>query len=331
MSPNLIHPDLGNGLTNHQPMVASALRELGATKSHVARYNEMMSAKTKVVKNEGISIFSDEELAAYIGKQSNFAGIHRYLTEQQVTLGSRVMVNRYVPMLAEGISGAAFHAVIRLGHAVHDFNDEEIVSALAYWVWAFQQLPYPQNDVERDVPIADVIQHLVDDIPWVESRIDRPTITEEFEVVTEDFRYQQMRFKVTKNQITLDKLQRLAIAAFWMHDDFTLLHGVTGVQAVSRISLWLDDASVLLAPMWKGLVVAWLSKGLRWKDAPLPVKKPTLSLAEIKNLAAQGTRDHTVKLVAACLDQYPSTQNELYWYAAEREIMNDAQLKSLVG
>jgi hypothetical protein len=326
----LIHPDLGNGLTNHQPMVVSALRELGATKSHIVRYNQMMAEKTKIVTEDSTHIVDDTDLINLFGAEENYSGIHAYLSQQQQGLGSRGIVNKYVPMLADGISGAAFHPIIRLGHAVHDFNDEEVVAALAYWVWAYQTLAWPEADDASQGDMANVIEHLLDDISWGAERIGRPTITEEFDVVTQQPSYQLMRFRLKPDSVSYEKLRNLAIQSLWMHDDFTLLHGVTGVQAVGRINLWLDDKQCLLEPMWKGLVVAWLSKGLRWKNAPLPALDPQLSIEKLRVLAAHATRDHTIKLVAACLEQYRVTQDKIYWHVAEREVKNDNQLKLLI-
>ncbi len=333
MNTPLQHPDFGNGLTNHEPMVVSALKELGASTIHIARYQAMMAEKIRWVDSQAIAIENDNDLKSWLGKTQNYAGLHAYMESQQQRLGNRSLVNRYVPMLASGITGGALHPVIRLGHAVHDENDGEIVAGLAYWAWAYQSLPFPQADsgTGADVSLATVIEHLVDEVDWPTERINRPTITEEFAVLTALPAYQQLRFKKATAALSFDALRTMAISALWMHDDFTLLHGVTGMLAAERVSQWLDDKTLLLQPMWKALVVAWLSKGLRWKAMPATNSTPVLSLTQLKTLAAHGTRDHTVKLVAACLAYYQQTKNQLFWLVAEREVMNDAQLQPMIG
>jgi len=330
MTHTLIHPDFGNGLTNHEPMVVSALKELDATKAHIAHYQALMAEKTKPVTEPLINIRHDDELLLWLGKGQNYAGLHHYFAKQQAELGSRHLVNRYVPTLADGVTGGALHPLIRLGHAVHDDRNDEIVAALAYWAWAYQALPYPQADDERNVDVSEVLPSLLDDVHWPTSRIDRPTITDEFAVLVVMPAYQQLRFNANSASLSFEKLRSLSATALWMHDDFTLLHGVTGLLAAERVTKWLDDKSLLLRPMWKAIVIAWLSKGLRWRSLPLIDGEPTLSLSQIKTLAAHGMRDHTVKLVAACLENYRKTQDKLYWWIAQREVMNDAQLKLML-
>ena len=332
MTPILIHPDFGNGLTNHEPMVVSALKELGASKAHIERYQTMMAEKTQPVIEPAVTISDDNDLKSWFGKGENYAGLHQYFGEQQLRLSNRTLINRYVPMLADGVTGGALHPIIRLGHAVHDFNDGEIVAALAYWAWAYQVIPYPQSDseVETSEPLEKIVEHLLDGVEWPTERIDCPTITEEFAEVAAMQAYQQLRFYQPIAALSFEALQQLAISALWMHDDFTLLHGVTGMLAAERVTSWLDDKDVLLQPMWKALVVAWLSKGLRWRPMPNTQGEPNFSLPQIKTIAAHGTRDHTVKLVAACLENYQRTNNKLYWLVAEREVMNDAQLKPML-
>ena len=269
-------------------------------------------------------------MQSWFGKNENYAGLHRYFTQQLATLGARKLVNQAVPMLANGLTGGALHPLIRLGHAVHDQNNEEIIAALAYWAWAYQALPYPQGDEEQPMDITAVLSTLLDEKDWPTQRIGRPTITEEFATLVTLPTYSQLRFNATVDSLSWDSLRLLAINALWMHDDFTLLHAVTGVLAAERVTQWLTDKTVLLQPIWKAIVIGWLSKGLRWQTMPSSAGEPTLTLMEIKAIAGHAMRDHTIKLVAACLENYQQTQNALYWRVAEREVMNDAQLKEWV-
>ncbi|EAR09996.1 hypothetical protein MED297_07906 [Reinekea sp. MED297] len=311
-------------------MVISALRELGATKAHLQRYQALMAPKIRPMDAPECPIANDAQLLDWRGRRENYGGVFEYLSGQYQTLGLQPFLNHYLPMLAEGISGGAFHPLIRLGHAVHDRNDREVVAATAYWVWAYQALAYPSSDKPIAADPGDVLESLLNDQNWPEHPFEMPTITEAFEQVVNHPDYAALRFQITPDSLSFQRLNQLAIDLFWMHDDFTLLHGVTGMLAIGRVRRWLADERLLLEPMWRALVVAWLSTGLRWQPAEEPSSLPSLSLMQLRTLAAHGTRDHTVKLVAACLANFRKTERALYLHAAEREVLNDTQLQAMI-
>jgi len=315
------HPELANGLTNHEPMVVSALKELGASEWVVHRYQNHTAAKLQAITEPPTDISDDSVLQGWLGRQTNYSGLYRYFYQQTQSTDLRTLLNRYLPGLADGLTSRAFHPLIRLGHAVHDRNDEEIAAALAYWVWAYQPLPYPNQDQAADATPADVLPTLLKNVDWPEQRIDGgPLISDDFLGVTRLPAYQQLRFQLHLERLDLSALSQLAIRAYWMHDNFTLLHGVTGSLAIERLSTWLERPEVLLAPYWKGLVIAWLSTGLRWQEMEWPSQPPKLSVEQLRQKATQSTNDHSIKLVAACLSFYQHNGEMLYLHAAERAV-----------
>ncbi|MFG1497564.1 questin oxidase family protein [Saccharospirillum sp. HFRX-1] len=315
------HPELANGLTNHVPMVISALKELGASEQVIRRYQDLTAAKLQAITEPPTDISNDSVLQGWLGRQTNYSGLYRYFYQQTQSTDLHTLLNRYLPGLAEGLASRAFHPLIRLGHAVHDRNTEEVAAALAYWVWAYQSLPYPSADQPTDKTPADVFPTLLTAVDWPEHRIDGgPLISDDFLAVTRLPAYQQLRFQLHPQQLELSALRQLAIQAYWMHDDFTLLHGVTSSLAIERLSVWLERPEVLLEPYWKGLVIAWLSKGIRWREVAWPSEPPALSVDPLRQRATQSTNDHTIKLVAACLSLYQQSDDVLYLHAAQRAL-----------
>jgi len=319
------HPEYGNGITNHQTMVDSALKELGALDDHILAYANKMSLRTVISDEPYTAVTGMEDVIHWLGKRENYNGLVNYIRELVAAQGVEFTVNELVPVLAAGVSGGAMHPIIRLGHAVHDESEDEVIAALAYWAWAYQELAWPNSRVSAHSSLADVIKHLLDGVIWPDSRFDCATIAAEFEAVVASPTYPGLVFRVTPELLSIDSLEQIALAALWMHDDFTLLHGVISLHAARRISVWLDEPIILLEPMWKALVIAWLSKGLRWNNSTLPYS-PKLSIDQIRAIARQGMRDHTVKLVAACLDMYQRTGEVMYLAVAEREVLGDETL-----
>ncbi len=331
MTTQLSHPDLGNGLTNHQPMVISALKELGASQAHINRYTSQYQSRVKPVSDQFSPIDNDQALVALLGKQENYRGIFELFRTRLQQLGARQLVNTYIPLLAEGVAGGALHPIIRLGHAIHDNDDSEIIAALSYWVWTYQSLPWPENTKPKNRNPVAVIQTLLEGVNWpTEEELNGPMITAELDNVVAVPAYQSLSFELEEDVLTLPLLQKLSITLFWMHDDFTLLHAVTGVHALSRVAKWLDNPEILFAPIWKTVIVSWLTKNLRWQESAAVDGEPRLSLREIKTLAANAVDAHTVKLVAAALDSYEQTGNKLFWFAAERRIFSDTQTSQMI-
>lgn len=325
------HPELKNGLTDHQPMVLSALNELGASAEQQARYRQQMARKTQPLDEPATAIPDDTVLQGWLGRHDNYPGLYQYFYQQCQRLGVETVVRRYVPGLAEGLTSRAFHPLIRLGHAVHDHNEEEVAAALAYWAWAYQPLPFPEQDKPADRPPLEVLTTLLDGIDWPKKRLGGGgLISDEFVAVTRHRAYQQLRFRLSPAALDFDSLRSIVIHAYWMHDDFTLLHSVTGLLAAERISTMLNRTDALLEHFWKGVVLAWLSKGLRWKSIDWPRTQPERSLAELRYLAGNSSNDHTVKLVAACLDHYQRSLDVLFLHAAQRAVEKDPQLQSLL-
>jgi len=315
------HPELANGLTNHEPMVISALNELGASQTQLSRYRQQKRADLVPITEPATDISDDTVLHGWLGRNANYAGLYRYFHQQLQQAGLSAVINRYLPGLAEGLTSRAFHPLIRLGHAVHDRNSEEVAAALAYWVWAYQPLSYPKADQPANKTPAEVFPGLLSAVDWPEHRIDGgPLISDDFVAVTRLPAYQQLRFQLQPQQLEMNALRQLAIQAYWMHDDFTLLHGVTSSLAIERLSPWLERPEVLLEPYWKGLVIAWLSTGLKWREQAWPTEPPRLSVEQIRQRAMQSTNDHRIKLVAACLSLYQQSTDVLYLHAAQRTV-----------
>ena len=330
MTQPLTHPDQGNGLTNHEPMAVSALRELNAGDTHIAAFQQQYQPKVHPVSEPATTLHNDRDLQFWIGQHQNYPGLHAFFSQQLTRLGAQGVINRYLPLLADGVAGAALHPLIRLGHAVFDRNHNEIVAALAYWAWTYQALPWPANKTPLTKPPLEVIANLRQGQSWPsEAELDRPTITAEFNLVVSLPLYQLLAFQLSPDVLTLASLQELAITLFWMHDNFILLHAVTATQALGRIAPLLDEPKPLFAPLWKAIVIGWLVKDLHWQT-PTRAPEPSLALHRIQHLATQAANVHTIKLVAACLAAYRETGDSRYWLAAERRVCNDAQTRAIL-
>src|SRR6266542_4493271 len=139
-------PDLQNGMTSHAPMAAEALCALGrpeAVLPWMARYNRGMLPRPA----RGERIAEDNWRAA-LAQGHRCADWNAFLAEQLQDDPWRVVLERWVARLAPGISAAAAHGVIRVGHAVRSLAKREtplrigeLADALGYWAAHYQELP----------------------------------------------------------------------------------------------------------------------------------------------------------------------------------------------
>ena len=139
-------PGLANGNFNHAPMVAEALCALGrpdAVMPWVERYRERLVARGPV----GERIDAAEWRTA-LRQRDRFAAWSALFAEELREAMWREVLERWVARLAPGVSAAATHGAIRVGHAVRSLAAgetplrlAELADALASWASSYSELP----------------------------------------------------------------------------------------------------------------------------------------------------------------------------------------------
>src|SRR6266436_1834929 len=137
---------LTNGNSNHAPMVAEALCALGrpdAVMPWIERYRERLVARGPV----GERIDAAEWRTA-LGQRDRFAAWSALFAEELREAAWRAVLDRWVARLAPGVSAAATHGAIRVGHAVRALAEgespqrrSELADALASWAASYSELP----------------------------------------------------------------------------------------------------------------------------------------------------------------------------------------------
>ena len=139
-------PEFGAGYSNHGPMATEALVALGRGEeavpwvlSYRANLEDLPSPRQRL---------GDIGHQEALGRFDLFPEWLDLIRAQVTELGWRTAVARLVPTLAEGLSGAAMHGLIRTAHAVRALERwetperlEELSRALAYWAARYQALP----------------------------------------------------------------------------------------------------------------------------------------------------------------------------------------------
>ena len=145
------HPVYGNGFSNHLPMSLVALDQMGASEAQLKNYYSISSSRLNLRKTgsqDGAFNFTKEKL----GQKDLFEDFFLYFTRRLQDISTGGLLKEVIPVLMEGVGGAAFHPLIRLSYALVSNCKDEIAMSLAYWASEFLALgnshKYRQGSLE---------------------------------------------------------------------------------------------------------------------------------------------------------------------------------------
>ncbi len=138
--------ELANGNFNHAPMVAEALCAMGRAASvmpWIERYRGRLVARAPVGE-----LIRSAEWPGALGQRDRFAAWSALFAAELRDEAWREVLDRWAGRLAPGVSAAATHGVIRVGHAVRALAEGEspqrlgeLADALASWAASYSELP----------------------------------------------------------------------------------------------------------------------------------------------------------------------------------------------
>ena len=293
-------------LSNHLPMALVALSRLGATDDRLAgfaaRYQHRLAP---IPSSEPIATF-DEWLAAR-GRDGAYGALREYLERCVAADGVDATVRRHLPHLIDGLSGAAFHGIIRLAYALDAASGPRVAAGLAYLTEVHQPLGPRGVDVPRTedpvVALAAVAERASGGAPRTR------TIGERLRLVAAQPTFTGVADWLATDETTPSRLCAAAAALYAATDDFIALHGLTGSHAALVLAPFVEDRAALCAWWFQALAAAYLAIGAPdladpsgpvapWLDAP--AAWPTIAAA-----ATTSDDEHVVNLVytARTLDE----------------------------
>jgi hypothetical protein len=323
------HPEYRGGLCNHLPMTLIALDRMGASPARVQRFTTAYLKNMEPAPAPGTAI----EIAHWqdqLGKPGAYAEYLGFFRREVARLQARPAIRAYLPVLSRGIAAAAFHPLIRTAYGVIGDDAAEVAVGLAYW--AARYLPLPKQAAESgdavamppaEDPIALLAALRRDEELAFEPNPDA-LIDREFAEAASHPRFEAIVHSLTVDDLTFDKLRRAAALLYLATDDFSALHGVTGLHAARILSDFADDHRAFTTRLWRALLALYLALDRPALPDAVAVKK--LSDAElpdwnkILSTAVDSDDEHTIKLVFTCLDETRAGHGRLYRYLAARKV-----------
>jgi hypothetical protein len=302
-------PEYRDQLSNHLPMALHALHGLGADAARLheffGRYAQRFGDRCAPQPSPAVT-----DWARLIGQPEAYAALRASFEAALHEQGRDAVLGTAVPLLVTGVGGAAFHGLIRTGHAIEAGHDGELAAALAYWGWRWMPLaaaPAAGAALDADDWTAALMQKSAG---W---RSPAGLISRRMQDAQHSPAYQALAGRLRFAPDTLARLSAFAARRYAQTGNFTVLHMVTASRALRVVTPWLGAAPP--APVAQAFAAAWLASGA---GAAVAQAAPPRTWPEVVALALASDDDHVVKLVHACGDEAQVHGNGPWLAAATR-------------
>jgi hypothetical protein len=314
------------GLTNHLPMALFAKSELGAPPEELLRFAKRYQSRLQAigVANRDVTRATWERA---IGVPEAYPDLVRFFDDEIDALGVDVALRTYLPRLVSGLSGAAFHGVIRLSYALDLASPARVGAAMAYFAAnAMPLAPLKDASDATDDP-NEILRRLSSrgegmEVPALKM------ISDEMRWVAQQPEFSNIASSLAVGEDTPHRLAETALTLYASTDDFTALHGVTGMEALSRIRTYLDDSVSFDRFSFQALAAAYVSIGAPspWTDDRLSEFAVSTSLDHetVLQRAAESDDEHVAKIVFTTNRLAQTSARPLYDAVAERAVANDS-------
>jgi len=306
-------------------MALVAKAALGAEPDELSRFAKKYRSRLTMVDGSGHRLTSATWRRA-IGEPSAYGDLVNYFNGEVGEHGVDETLRRHLNHLVAGVAGAAFHGVIRLAYALDAEETRRVASGLAYLAASAVTLgPLEAGPVTTDDPES-LFDELARDERW-RSVTPARTIFEEMRRVASDPAFSRVVASLLLDEHTPRRLAAAALKVYASTDDFTALHGVTGLEALSKIRPYVDDAEQFDRFTFQALTAAYLSIG-----APMVFSRDQLdSLVErmalddstVRARAAMSDDAHVAKIVFTSTRLNESSGDPLYRAVAERAVLGE--------
>lgn len=311
----------GTRLSNHLPMALVALDRLGADGDRLTEFARRYVRRLVPVP-DGEAIATFDEWRAARGGRDVYGPARSYLEAQLASHGLDEVVRRHVVHLVDGLSGAAFHGIIRLAYALESTSDARVAAGLAY----LTQVHQPLGACGRADPVTDdpvVALRRVADLEGLRAASAAGNIGERMRAVAQRDEFRDVVDWLAVTEDTPARLVDAATALYAQTDDFTALHGLTGSHAIGVVARFVDDGAALCAWWFQALAAAYVTIGAPRLADPTAAVRPWLESPdtwdEIASSATASDDEHVIKLVYTARTLDATSSNPLLRAAAARQ------------
>jgi hypothetical protein len=314
-------PLYGNRLANHLPMALVALDRLGADAAAMRGFADRY-AQRLLPAGQGCAVLDPHD---YLGSSGDYPRFVRFFEERIRESGADAVLADWVPVLLPGLAASAFHAMIRLAYAIEAGVEGELAQALAYWASEYVTLPFSLDPAEGT--LDEIAARLR---ARVAGHVFKPgIIIDKMQEIAWHPALGGMAVQPAAAP-ALRAIAQFGLSAYCRHEDFTLLHVVTGCHAFRLLQPFVHDAALARRYLWQAVVSAWLT--VAPADEPAQGCAPGCGTpGEIAMLATRASDDHAIKLCYSALCEYREYGDARYLQAAWRKLARAGLLAQATG
>ena len=286
-------------LSNHLPMALVALHRLGASDERLVEFAERYRPRlAPLLSTEPVGSF-DAWLRAR-GRADAYAPVRAYLSPLIDREGVEPVLRDHLPHLVDGLSGAAFHGIIRLAYALESESAARVAAGLAYLTQVHQ--PLGGRGVSSGITDDPLVAlRRLSELSELQGLAVDGNIGERMREVAAHPAFDGVADWLVVTKDTPRRLTSAAVALYAATDDFTALHGLTGSHAIAIVSPYVEDADALSSWWFQALAAAYVTIGApRLGDVDAHVRRWLEQPADWDVVASAATAsddEHVVKLV----------------------------------
>jgi hypothetical protein len=321
-------PEFGPfGLSNHGPMAAEVLEQLGhaeAIPAWVAEYRQRLDTAPAPADRP----LGEVDWPAALGVAGRFPEWLALFESEIADRPLAAVVGEWVPRLVPGTIGAAAHGLIRTAHGLRALRGAdtperrvEVATGLAYWAAQYQELPGPPLLIgHQDVPEA------LADLPYLpEEAPEELNITAQVAHVADiSDEFEQAVASLGSGGDAVSLLDALAVGgarAYLRNAEgghaIALIHAITAPLAVELVLPWLapEDHDAALAYAWQAVASIHVAYAIDRQAVATEDEDPLPVDALIAQALTSGDA-HALKLTEAALRCHARTKEPALLHAA---------------
>ncbi|MGB7923914.1 MAG: questin oxidase family protein [Pyrinomonadaceae bacterium] len=327
-------PEYGGGLSNHGPMAAEALVNLGrpaAVVPWVERYKRQLQDSPV----ESRRAISRQDWTPALGDFSRVGDWIGFFNRELKESPWRDVLGEWSERLAPGLVAAATHGLIRTGHAARSLGQKEtlarrreLAEGLAYWAARYQLLPAASRErVAGSLKPSQAIKK-VELLPV--DRRGRGLISDSLERLegfapfagVADF----VDSSVDAHGFISDLTETFAgvYLANAPRNTIAFIHAVTGPAAIRLLLPYLTPQAKqrLLRYGWQAAAALYAAFAGTGQESAVKIEKQEQRRDDLIERAIANGDEHAIKFTEACLREHALNPKPIYLLAARNAVDN---------
>jgi hypothetical protein len=312
-------------LANHLPMVLVALDRLGASGNRLVGFAHNYRASNGLPPAPSAQAqFTADTWISALGQRAEEGGMRAFFAQEVTRRGGRATIATYLPYLAPGIAGSAFHPLMRLAYAVMAEDEAEIGVALGYWAATFLPLDREGTSAGITPDPVEVLRRAALLPGLAEAEPESDLLWHSMRAVAKTPAFGGVGDWLIIRADTLDRMAAASLALFAGTMSFEALHALTGCHWLRHLQPVVVDMNPLIRHFWVGIASLLPKMGFpeipsdeqlaAWRALSAP------PWPEIKAAAVASNDEHDPSLVFSAFAEWERTGDVLYRVVAARRV-----------